>query len=252
MKSVITGTVLPVLEITLDPGETIVAETGELAWKTPNVSLRTTTATGGSKGLFGAISRAASGGGFFMTEYSVDGSRGTVAFAAKVSGTIHAETVGPNRSLMVHKHGFLCATDGVSLSTGFQRRLGAGIFGGDGFLLQRVGGSGTAWVELGGETVVKTLSAGEAIDVHPGHVGMFEESVEFDITMLPGLRNKLFGGDGFFMARLRGPGKVWLQTLTLTNLAHALSPYMTVPTAEAAQDSVVGGIAGSVIRGLFK
>jgi uncharacterized protein (AIM24 family) len=252
MHAKTSGTVLPVLQISLNPGDRIIAETGELAWKTPNVALRTTMAGAGSKGILGALGRAASGGGLFLTEYSVEGASGLVAFAAKVPGTIHEEALRPDRTLMVHRHGFLCATGGVHLSTGFQKRLGAGIFGGDGFLLQKVSGLGTAWVELGGETVVMNLAAGQAIDVHPGHVGMFEDSVSFDITVLPGIRNKLFGGDGFFMARLRGPGKVWLQTLTLTNLAHALSPYMGGGGAAAAEGSVVGNVAGSLLRGMIE
>ena len=250
MHSKIVGSILPVLEITLEPGDRVVAETGELSWKTPNVTLHTTTATAGAKGLLGALNRAMSGGGFFMTEYATDANYGLVAFAAKVPGTIHKEIVHSKRGLMVHKHGFLCATPGVELSTGFQQRLGAGIFGGDGFLLQKVTGSGTVWLELGGETVVMDLARGQSMDVHPGHVGMFEDTVDFDITMLPGLRNKLFGGDGIFLAKLRGPGKIWLQTLTVANLAGALSPYLAGHASESAAGSVAGTVAGSLIRGV--
>ena len=142
---------------------------------------------------------------------------------------------------------------GVALGLGFQRSLGAGIFGGDGFRLQQVTGGGTFWSTLGGGVVERHLAPGEAIDVHPGHVGMFEDSVGFDITMLPGIRNKLFGGDGFFLARLTGPGRIWLQTLTVPNLAHALAPYLGGETVgAAAEGSVLGAAASSLIRRAFE
>jgi uncharacterized protein (AIM24 family) len=226
MQSTITGSTLPVLQITLVPHEVLIAESGELAWKSPNVTLRTTSAAGGVTGLLGAFGRALAGGGLFMTEYSAEGGPGLVAFAAKVPGAILEEQVEPGRSFLVHRHGFLCGTHAVTLAAAFQRKLGSGIFGGNGFIMQKIAGEGTAWVELGGEVVTMNLKPGEVIDVHPGHVGMLEESVRFDITTLPGVRNKLFGGDGFFLARLTGPGRVWLQTLTVPHLAHAIEPYL--------------------------
>lgn len=225
MRTKIHGTTLPVLEIELEQGESIVSETGELSWKTPSVSMRTSTGVGGG-GFFGAVGRAVSGGSLFMTEYSALRGPGLVAFAAKIPGQITHAEVGRDGGYLVHKHGFLCGMPEVKLSMGIQRRFGAGIFGGDGFVLQKVGGRGQFWVELGGEVVKKTLGHGEVIQVHPGHVGMFEDSVSFDITTVKGVRNLFFGGDGIFLAELRGPGTVWLQTLTLPNLAHALSPYI--------------------------
>jgi uncharacterized protein (TIGR00266 family) len=226
MQSTINGSTLPVLEIGLVPGDKLIAEPGQLSWMTGNINLHTTTATGGSTGFFGAIARAVSGGGLFMTEFTSPSGPGSVSFAAKVPGTIMEMEVAAGRSYMVHRHGFLCGTQGVVLGTGFQRSLGAGIFGGDGFLLQKLSGPCTAWVELGGEVVVYDLQPGQVMKVHPGHVGMFEDSVGFDITMIKGVRNMLFGGDGLFMAQLTGPGRIWLQTLTMPNLAHALIPYL--------------------------
>ncbi|HUZ64796.1 MAG TPA: AIM24 family protein [Acetobacteraceae bacterium] len=252
MKAAITGTVMPVLQIGLEPGDRIVAEPGEFSWMTGNVQLRTTTATAGARSLFGAIGRAMSGGGLFMTEYTTAGGNGVIAFAAKVPGSILSLEIAPGRGYMVHKHGFLCATEGVALTTGFQRSLGAGIFGGDGFLLQRLSGTCTAWVELGGEIVSYDLAPGEVLQVHPGHVGMFEESVNFDVTMMRGFRNAIFGGDGLFIARLTGPGKVWLQSLTMPNLAHALAPYLSgTATNQAVDAGIAGGVAGGVFRGIF-
>jgi uncharacterized protein (TIGR00266 family) len=252
MESRITGTTMPVLEIGLEPGETIIAEPGELSWMTPTVQLRTTTATAGARGLWGAVTRAVAGGGLFMTEFSAQGGRGAVAFAAKIPGAIMPVQVQPGSGYMVHRNGFLCGTQGVELAIGFQQSLGAGIFGGSGFIMQRVSGSGTAWVELGGEIVTNVLAPGEELLVHPGHVGMFEEQVSFDITTIRGITNALFGGDGLFLARLRGPGQIWLQTLTMPSLAHGLAPYLgKEATPSTTTATVEGGVAGAVLNSLF-
>jgi uncharacterized protein (TIGR00266 family) len=247
------GTTMPVLEITLESGETIVAEAGELGWIGSSIELHTTTAGAGSKGVFGAIRRAVGGGTFFMTEYRAVGAPGLVAFATKVPGQILPIDVSRGRAFFIHRHGFLCATPAVELSVGFQRSLGAGVFGGQGFILQKIGGEGQAWIELDGEVVTYDLAAGETLRVHPGHVGMFEEGVGFDVTMLRGIRNVLFGADGLFLAALTGPGRVWLQSLPLSNLAHALAPYLGREGGSSAQGSNVAaaGIAGAVLGGLL-
>lgn len=253
MKPKITGTTLPVLEIELDPGDKIVAEPGEFSWMTENVALKTTPMTAGAKGLFGVLGRALSGGGLFMTEYTVPSGSGLIAFAAKVPGQIVPVEVTPGHGYMIHRNGFLCATEGVDLSIGFQKSLGAGIFGGNGFVLQHLQGTSTAWVELGGEIITYDLQAGQAIQVHPGHIGMFEDSVSFDMRFMRGIANAIFGGDGLFIAHLTGPGKVWLQTLTLPNLAHALEPYLPKEqVAETTQAGIAGGVAGAVLNNLFK
>ncbi len=252
MRTQIIGQTLPVLEIELSPGDRLVAETGQLSWMTSGIELNTTHATAGNASFLGAIGRALSGGGLFMTEYSAPVQAGVVAFAAKIPGHIVPIEVAAGRGYMIHKHGFLCATAGVSLTTGFQQSLGAGIFGGNGFLLQRMTGPCTAWVELGGEVIERELYPGEMLRVHPGHVGMFEESVRFEITTMPGIRNMLFGGDGLFLAQLTGPGKIWLQTLTLPNLAHALSPYLGSEQATGNVETAAElGVAGAVLKSFF-
>lgn len=221
----ITGSTMPVLEVTLARGESVLAESGEFSWMSDAVDMRTTT-TGGSGGLMGVIGRALSGGTLFMTEYRAKEDNSLVAFAAHVPGSIVKVDVAPPQTYMVHKHGFLCATPGVSYGAGLQRSLGAGVFGGDGFILQKVAGEGALFVELGGECVVRDLAPGEIIRVHPHHVGMFEARVTFDLTMIRGIKNAVFGGDGLFQARLTGPGRVWLQSMTISRLAHAIAPYM--------------------------
>ena len=151
---------------------------------------------------------------------------------------------------MIHRHGFLCATPQVQMGVGFQQSLGAGVFGGDGFLLQKVSGQGTAWLELSGEVIMKELRPGENLRVHPGHVGAFESGVSFQITTVPGIKNMIFGGDGLFLASLTGPGKIWLQTLPISKLAHQLMEYMPSQTRETTQGGVVGGIVGSILEGM--
>lgn len=253
MKVEIIGQTLPVLEAVLEPGDVLVAEPGEFSWMSSNVQMNTTTQTAGAKGIFGVLKRAVAGGGIFMTEYAAQGGSGTIAFSAKIPGGIVAVDVQPGHGYMIHRHGFLCATNGVELSIALQQSLGAGIFGGNGFILQKLGGTCQAWVELGGEIVTYDLQPNEVLQVHPGHVGMFEESVNFDITTIRGIKNLLFGADGIFIARLTGPGKVWLQSLTLPNLAHALTPYLPKVEAEsAATGGIAGGIAGSVLRGIME
>jgi uncharacterized protein (TIGR00266 family) len=247
MQSQIVGTTMPVLEFTLEPNEAIISEAGELSWMGSSIQMTTHTQLGGGGGLFGVLKRVAGGGTLFMTEYRAIGGRGELAFATKVPGHILPVEIGQGREYMIHRHGFLCATSQVQISVGFQQSLGAGIFGGDGFLLQHVSGQGTAWIELSGELIVKDLQPGETLRVHPGHVGAFQTSVSFQITTIPGIKNLIFGGDGIFLAALTGPGKVWLQTLPLAKLAHALREYMPSPSREATQGGVVGGIVGSIL-----
>ena len=253
MQQNIVGTTMPVLEFTLENGEAIIAEAGELGWIGSSIELQTTTSAGGGGGFFGAIKRAVGGGTLFMTEYRAVGGPGLVAFATKVPGHIVPIDVVGGRTHLVHRHGFLCSTPGIALSVGFQRSLGAGVFGGQGYILQKVGGEGQAWIELDGEVITYDLGPGETLRVHPGHVGMFEDTVSFDITMLRGIRNVLFGGDGLFLAALTGPGRVWLQSLPISNLAHALSPYLPRESGNgnATQAAMGTGIAGAVLGGLL-
>ncbi len=254
MKTQILGTTMPVLEVDLDPNESVFSESGELSWMTASIQMTTHTQMGGGGGLFGVIKRVAGGGSLFMTEYRAIQFPGMVSFATKVPGHIVPVELGQGPEYMVHRHGFLCATPQVTIGVGFQQSLGAGIFGGDGFLLQRVGGQGTAWLELSGELIRKDLAPGETLRVHPGHVGAFHASMGFQITMVPGIKNMIFGGDGIFLAVLQGPGTVWLQTLPISRLAHQIYEYL--PHNEGRQMStgvaggaLLGGIVGSILGG---
>jgi uncharacterized protein (TIGR00266 family) len=253
MQAKIQGTTMPVLDVQLDPNESVYSESGELSWMTSSIQMTTHTQMGGGGGIFGALKRVAGGGSLFMTEYRAVQTAGTVSFATKVPGHIVPVEISPGNEYMVHRHGFLCATDQVTIGIGFQQSLGAGIFGGNGFVLQKVGGQGTAWLELSGELVVKTLAPGETLRVHPGHVGAFQGSVAFQIAMVPGLKNAIFGGDGLFMAVLTGPGAVWLQTLPISRLAHQINEYLPHTdrrdVGNAAGGAVLGGIVGTILGG---
>jgi uncharacterized protein (TIGR00266 family) len=250
MQSRIVGTTMPVLEFLLQPNDTVISEAGELSWMSQSIQMTTHTQMMGGGGFFGALKRVAGGGSLFMTEYRAWGAPGEVAFATRVPGHIVPVEVAPGHDYMIHRHGFLCATQQIQLGVGFQQSLGAGIFGGDGFLLQRVSGMGTAWLELSGEVIVKDLQPGEVLRVHPGHVGAFHSGISFQITLVRGLKNMIFGGDGIFLAELTGPGRVWLQTLPISRLAHQLQHYMPSARSESVQGGVAGGIIGSILDGM--
>jgi uncharacterized protein (TIGR00266 family) len=253
MQTRIQGTTMPVLDVQLDPNESVFSESGELSWMTGSIQMTTHTQMGGGGGLFGVLKRVAGGGSLFMTEYRAMQYPGEVSFATKVPGHIVPVELGQGPEYLVHRHGFLCATPQVTIGVGFQQSLGAGVFGGNGFVLQKVGGQGTAWLELSGELIVKNLAPGETLRVHPGHVGAFQSSVSFQITMVPGIKNMIFGGDGMFLAVLTGPGSVWLQTLPISRLAHQISEYL--PQTESRQGgsvaggALLGGIVGSILGG---
>src|SRR5664279_437402 len=253
LQTRILGTTMPVLEVQLDPNESVYSESGELSWMTGSIQMTTHTQMGGGGGIFGVLKRVAGGGSRFMTEYRAVQYPGEVSFATKVPGHIVPVELGQGPEYMVHRHGFLCATTQVTIGVGFQQSLGAGIFGGDGFLLQKIGGMGTAWLELSGEMIVKNLAPGETLLVHPGHVGAFQTSVSFQITMVRGIKNMIFGGDGIFLAALTGPGTVWLQTLPISRLAHQIGEYLphnaSRETPAAVGGGLIGGIVGSILRG---
>jgi uncharacterized protein (TIGR00266 family) len=224
----ILGTTLPVLEVTLQPQEWIIAESGELSWLTASIGLQSGVQIGGQAGgLFGAITRAVSGSTIYMTQYYAYQAPGQVGFATKVPGTIlPIEMPAGHPGYVVHRHGFLAGGPQIQLGIAIQQKLGGAIFGGMGLFMQRIQGQGLWWCELQGEVIEKTLAAGETIRVHPGHVGMLDATIQFSVTTVPGIKNVLFGGDGLFLVQLTGPGKVWLQSLPLPNLAHAISHYL--------------------------
>jgi len=252
MRYEIAGTVMQTLSIALDPGETIVSQTHAMAWMTDGIEMDTH--TGG--GLFAGLKRAFSGGSFFITEYSAR-SRAEVAFAPRFPGHIIPMALGPGQSIVCRKETFLCAEKSIALDVVLQQRLGAGLFAGEGFILQRVTGPGTVWLDLSGEVIEKTLAPGERLRVHAGHIGMQEPTINVDIQMVRGFRNVLFGGEGLFLATLTGPGRIWLQSMPILNLAEEIARHL--PSNEAADAGIGagvgrmigGGAAGAAIGGIL-
>ncbi|MBV9383006.1 MAG: AIM24 family protein [Streptosporangiaceae bacterium] len=250
MRAEIKGTTMPVLEVTLQQGEQIISTHGELSWMTPNVQMSQTTGGGGGGGggFMGSLKRVMGGGSLFLTRYEAASGTGMVAFAAKLPGHIMPVDIN-GMPFFVHRHGWLCGTPGITPSIGLQQTFRGGLWGGDGFLLQRLEGQGRAWIELSGELMHYALAPGQTLMVHPGHVGMFEGSVQFAITRVPGIANKLFGADGFHLVALTGPGQVWLQSMPLPILAHSLEPYIARQTdGQSAQAGAIGGIIGNMMR----
>jgi uncharacterized protein (TIGR00266 family) len=250
MQDRIVGTTMPVLELTLDPGEAIFSESGELSWMTQSIVMQTSTQMGGGGGVGGVFKRALGGSSIFMSQYTAQGAPGMVAFAARLPGQIFPLDVAPQPGMgyLGHRHAFVCGTNGVNLSIGFQQHLGAGFFGGDGFRLQKIVGQGRAWCELSGEILAYDLKPGESLRVHPSHVGLFQDTVQFSITTVKGIKNKIFGGDGIFLAEMVGPGRIWLQSLPLQKLAQALGEFSPQQAAEA---GVAGAAGGAVLRGIL-
>ena len=243
---------MPVLEITLQQGEQVVSAHSELSWMTPNIQLSQHTGTGGQHGggFMQGLKRVMSGGGLFLTHYEATQGAGLVTFAAKLPGHILPTKIVPGQAFFVHRHGWLCGTPGISPSIGLQQTFRGGLWGGDGFILQKLEGQGRAWIELSGELVHYTLAPGQTLMAHPGHVGMFEGSVQFAITQVPGIANIAFGGDGFHLVALTGPGQIWLQSMPLPVLAQALDPYLNRQGApQAAEAGAIGGIFGDIMRG---
>jgi uncharacterized protein (TIGR00266 family) len=251
MRYEISGTTMQTVGIDLAPGDAIYSQTAAMAWMTDSV--RMNTHTGG--GWLAGLQRSLTGGSFFVTEFTADRG-GHVAFAPRFPGTILARQLAAGQSLICRKETFLCAEKSVQVELAWQQRIGAGFFGGAGFILQKVTGPGTVFLDLSGEVITKQLGQGEKLLVHAGHVGVHEPTVTFDIQMLPGFSNILFGGEGLFVATLTGPGEVHLQSMPILNLAEEIARYLpgahhsnnnaAAIGGSAAAAGVVGGILGSI------
>lgn len=243
MQYQLSGTVMQTVEIDLAPGETVYSQTNCMCWMSDTVAMNTH--TGG--GFFAGIRRSLGGGSFFVTEFSAR-SAGHVAFAPRFPGTILAVPLRDGQSLICRKETFLCAEISVKLELAWQQRFGAGLFGGEGFILQKVTGPGMVWLDLSGEIVERDLSPGERLLVNAGHVGVIDPSVNFDIQMVKGFKNILFGGEGLFLATLTGPGHIALQSMPIMNLAEEVGRYLP---QSSEGESGGGALASGVVGGLL-
>jgi uncharacterized protein (TIGR00266 family) len=244
MKAEVKGSTLPVLEFILDPGEVVITTHGDLAWMTANIQMSQQTNMSGGSGFMAGLKRVTGGAGIFLTRYEATGGPGMLVLAAKLPGRIFPVEITPETPYLCHRHGFLCGTPDINASIALQQTLGGAVFGGEGFILQKLEGTGTAWLELSGEISTYELQPGQSLVVHPGHVGAFQSSVSFQTTRIPGVANYFFGGDGHHVVVLTGPGTVWLQSMPLPILAHALAPYLGDQRRDSA---VAGGVAGGVL-----
>jgi uncharacterized protein (TIGR00266 family) len=218
----IEGTPLPVVVVELNPNETMITEGGSMSWMNDAMKMETTSGGGLGK-MFG---RLVSGESLFLNRYTAFGKPGMIAFASSFPGSILKVDVSPNSPVIVQKSAFLAATEGVELSVHFQKKIGAGFFGGEGFIMQKLSGQGTAFVEIDGHAMEYTLGAGEKMIVDTGYLALMESTCSMDIVMVPGVKNVLLGGEGLFNTVITGPGKIILQTQPISKVANIIQHFL--------------------------
>ncbi len=218
----IEGTPLPVVICELAAGEQMITERGSMSWMSPNMKMETTS-NGGIGKVFG---RMFSGEGLFQNRYTAIGAPGMIAFASSFPGVIVPVEITPDKPLVVQKRSFLAATTGVELSIFFQKKIGAGLFGGEGFIMQMLSGFGTAFLEIDGYSVEYTLAPGERIIVDTGYLATMDPTCSVEVQTVPGVKNMLFGGEGIFNTVIVGPGKVRLQTMPINSVASSIIPFL--------------------------
>ncbi len=223
MQHKIYGDNLEVVAIRLRGDEEVYGEAGSMIYMTPNIEMETEA----SGGFMKSLKRKFTGESFFVTQFGVKRDEGIVAFSGNAPGRIKSLRVTPDQEYLAQKDSFLCAQKGVDLDIAFQKDLGGGLFGGEGFMLQKFSGSGAAFIHVIGDVIERRLSHDESLKVSTGNVVAWEKSVEFDIQSTGGIKSSLFSGEGLFMTTLTGPGKVWIQSMTLPELAGSLSPYIS-------------------------
>ena len=221
MKYTIEGEPLPVVICELEAGDTMITESGAMSWMTPNMVMETTSGGGIGK-MFG---RAFSGESIFLNRYTAQGGAGTIAFASSFPGSIRAFEIGPGQEIIAQKSAFLAGTSGVDLSVHFQKRLGSGFFGGEGFIMQKLSGNGLAFLEFDGYVKEYELQPGQQMVIDTGYLAAMTGSCQMEIKTVPGIKNMLFGGEGLFNTVITGPGKIWLQSMPIAQVANVLSPY---------------------------
>ncbi len=222
MKYEIVGESMPAVICELQANESMITESGSMAWMSPNMNMSTN--AGGSLGR--AFGRLFSGESIFQNIYTAQGGPGLIAFASSFPGSIRAVEITPQRPVVVQKSGFLASESSVELSVFFQKKLGAGFFGGEGFIMQKLSGSGTAFLEIDGSAVEYDLAPGQRLVVDTGNLAMMDATCSIDIQTVKGVKNVLFGGEGLFLTVVTGPGKVVLQTMPISGMAAALIPFL--------------------------
>ena len=225
MKYDIKGGNLPVLEIILDAGEKMISENGAMSWMSPNISLNTTSSAGGNGGLGKMIGRAFSGESLFQNVFTCQSGQGIIAFASSFPGAIVPVEIGPGKEVVCQKKAFLASTEGVTLST-FFHRVGAGLLGGEGFIMQKLSGTGLAFIEIDGSIVEYELAAGQQMIVDQGYLATMDATCTVDVVVQKGVKNLLFSGDGMTNTVVTGPGKIRLQTMPVAQVAGCIAPFI--------------------------
>ena len=224
MQYRIFGDMMPAVTIRLSRGESVYTQSGGMSWMTDRIGMETNTHGGLMKGF----SRMFTGESMFMATYTAEADSQEITIAASMPGEIHFLEIGPGKSYIAQKSAFLCAQHSVQLDAVFTKKLSSGMFGGEGFVLQRIYGQGAAFLELDGTVCEYDLAPGQKMKIDSGNVAYFEEQVKYSVEAVKGFKNVLFGGEGLFLTVLEGPGKVWLQTMTSSELARRLIPYLPV------------------------
>lgn len=224
MKYEINGTPLPALTVYLENGETVVCENGAMSWMSPNLVMETTS----NGGIGKAIGRMFTGEAMFQNRYTAQGGNGMITMASSFPGSILPFQISPGNEIIVQKSGFLASEVGVTMSVAFQKKLSTGIFGGEGFIMQRLSGNGLAFVEIDGHCMEYTLGPGESMILDNGYLAAMSSTCTMDIQTVKGVKNVLLGGEGLTNVVVTGPGKIYLQTIPVYQVANAIRPY--IPT----------------------
>lgn len=225
MRYEIVGEPLPVVTCYVSAGETLITERGSMSWMTPNMKMETST----NGGIGKALGRMFSGDSMFQNRYTAMGGEGLIAFASSFPGSIRALQISPGNNMIVQKSAFLASEAGVELSVHFQKKFGAGLFGGEGFIMQKLSGQGVAFIEIDGFAVEYVLQPGQQMVVDTGYLAAMTESCRMEIQTVPGVKNMLLGGEGIFNTVVTGPGKIILQTMPVSNVAATIRPF--IPSA---------------------
>ncbi|MBR7071124.1 MAG: TIGR00266 family protein [Clostridia bacterium] len=219
MNYKIIGEPMPVVICDLNAGESMITESGSMSWMTPNMKMKTSS----NGGIGKMLGRAFAGENMFQNIYTAEGGNGQIAFASSFPGSIRAIQIAPGKELIVQKSGFLASETGVQLSLHFKKKLGAGFFGGEGFIMQRLSGEGLAFIEIDGSAVEYDLAAGEKMVVDTGYLAAMDATCTMDITTVPGIKNMMFGGEGIFNTVVTGPGHIVLQSMPISNVVAGLN-----------------------------
>lgn len=253
MQHNIIGDDVQAVVLSLNPGETVRAEAGAMLYMSDSIEMNTQMGTGGEGGMMGALmsglKRAVSGDSLFITTFTAGGQAGQVAFAGPYPGKIMSVNLSETGTLLCQRDSYLCSDTQVDISIAFTRKFGAGFFGGEGFILQKLTGSGQVYIHSGGGMLPFDLAAGQSLRVDTGCLVAMTESITYDIQMAKGIKNMIFGGEGLFFAHLKGPGRVWLQILPFSRLANRIMS--AAATGGTEQSKGIGGLGGDFLGGLI-